>query len=189
MWDTVWQVYMLLLRSWRWQISLDHKVPSLPDTLRVPIWFIAWLQNPLLWSCLVVDVFAPQTKFPWPIWLLYCDQLHFYLSHKRTVFGCFHNVVPQFELVKNEFLNLTTLHFICVVFKLHTGWSNAQCVSTLTTMILPITTGTFHALNCSGHVCLVGYVLWYINDCWLLYAKSCLYIYIEYMWYVNTFSW
>ena len=27
-----------------------------------------------------------------------------------------------------------------------------------------------------------GYVLWHINDCRLLYADSCLYIYIEYLW-------
>ena len=28
---------------------------------------------------------------------------------------------------------------------------------------------------------MVGFILWHINLCWLFNAKSCLYIYIEYM--------
>ena len=37
-------------------------------------------------------------------------------------------------------------------FKSHMKWSNAQCVNTPTTTILPTTAGTFHGLNCFGHV-------------------------------------
>ena len=33
--------------------------------------------------------------------------------------------------------------------------------------------------------CLVGCVLWHINSYWLSKAKSCLYIDIEYSWFVN----
>ena len=42
--------------------------------------------------------------------------------------------------------------FIFAVFKLHTGWSNAQCVSAPTNMILPTTAGTYHGFNCFSDV-------------------------------------
>ena len=32
-----------------------------------------------------------------------------------------------------------------------------------------------------------GLVLWLINNCWLFNAKSCFYMYIKYIWFVNTF--
>ena len=41
---------------------------------------------------------------------------------------------------------------ICAVFKLHTKWCNKQCVSASSTTILEITSGTYHGLNCFGHV-------------------------------------
>ena len=33
------------------------------------------------------------------------------------------------------------------------------------------------------YVHLFGWVLWHINHCWLFNAKSCLYIYIRYIWF------
>ena len=41
---------------------------------------------------------------------------------------------------------------ICVVFKSHMEWSNAQHVSTSTTTMLPTTVGTFNGLNCFGYM-------------------------------------
>ena len=34
---------------------------------------------------------------------------------------------------------------------------------------------------------MLGLVLWHINYYWLFNAKSCFYIYIKYIWFVNTF--
>ena len=42
--------------------------------------------------------------------------------------------------------------FICAAFFSHMKWSNAQHVSTPTTIILPITAGTYHCLNCLSHM-------------------------------------
>ena len=50
--------------------------------------------------------------------------------------------------------SLISLHyiFICVAFKSHMEWNNAQPVSTLTTMIVITTSSTYHGLNCFSHV-------------------------------------
>ena len=45
-----------------------------------------------------------------------------------------------------------TKEFICAAFKSHTEWSNAQHVSTPTTMILPKIAGTSHSLNCFSYM-------------------------------------
>ena len=48
---------------------------------------------------------------------------------------------------------------------------------------------------CVTHMCIsiglcwvgFGLVSWYIIHCWLFKAKSCFYLYIKYIWFVNTF--
>ena len=42
--------------------------------------------------------------------------------------------------------------FICVVFDLHTEWSNANYISASITIILPTKVGTFHGMNCFSHM-------------------------------------
>ena len=51
-------------------------------------------------------------------------------------------------------------------------WSNAQHVSTPTTMILPTTVGTLHSLNCFGHIIYAPQTSMYQNIAKLLTQPS-----------------
>ena len=75
-------------------------------------------------------------------------------NFRRTnVFGCFWNVMTQYEHIKHKIPNQTLLGvFICVALKSHTEWSNAQRVSASVTLTLPIPASTNHVLNCFSHV-------------------------------------
>ena len=42
--------------------------------------------------------------------------------------------------------------FICIAFKSHMEWNNAQHVSAPTTTILPTTVGASYSLNCFGNM-------------------------------------
>ena len=61
---TIWQLWMLLKKLWRWRIELDHEMLSSPDTLQLllaglPLWlgmqpkypqFLAYLTLPNQWN-------------------------------------------------------------------------------------------------------------------------------------------
>ena len=53
---------------------------------------------------------------------------------------------------KSSSINNSLYTFIFATFKSFTAWTNAQCISALTTTILLTTADTFHGLNCFGHV-------------------------------------
>ena len=72
------------------------------------------------------------------IWLLLCNQVRLYLSYNK------------YFLVAYGLLRTRT--FIYAGFTSHRKWSNAQCVSTPTTTIIPATTGTNYCLDFFGHV-------------------------------------
>ena len=61
---------------------------------------------------------------------------------------------------------------ICAAFKSHMEWSNAQHVSTPTTMILTTIMATYHSLNCFGHVVYTLQTSLYQNMAKLLIRSS-----------------
>ena len=79
------------------------------------------------------------------IYLLYCDQQHFHLSHIK----CFWLLPWCYSSVWNQSISTwirLCKTFIYAAFKSHTKWSNAQHVITPTTM------GTYYGLKCFSHV-------------------------------------
>ena len=119
-------------------------------SLDLPLWFRAHPQNICFEAYLTLSDHWSSfnlSKIPWTIWLLYCDQLQVHFSHNKCFYS-FCAIIAQFELVKSISSHYT---FICVAFKSHEEWSNAQRVSTPTTTMLPTTLSNFHYLNCFGH--------------------------------------
>ena len=151
---------MILLWLWGRQISLDCKMLSWPHTLQR---LLARFTS-MVWSKASESIFLILLDFSWSSWFLKPKQN--LLNHLATVLG---STVPspfawQIFLVASmallPSLNLWSISFyirlcsmfLCAAFKSHAKWSNAQCVSTQTTMILPTKVGTFHGLKCFGHV-------------------------------------
>ena len=91
-WGIIQHLWMVLLTHWRWWLTLDCEMLSLPDTLCVLlVWFtfMAGVQPQDLVlglpdladhkdSCNLSKIST--------ISFLYCDQLHLHFSH---IFGCF----------------------------------------------------------------------------------------------------
>ena len=107
-WSTIWQVRMLLPRSWKWQTTLDSKIPSSCDTLWVLLdyriclyglepwipWFKAFLTLP------IVKVLTAWEKF------LETSVTNCAFTFRPTnVFGCFCGV-----RTRKIYSNLTKLH-------------------------------------------------------------------------------
>ena len=133
---------MFLLRLWRWWITLNWEIPSLPDTLHMLLagmplylgthpWNLWSLANLTITNC---QGFCIPIKNFSTLWLLCYDRLFF---HTTYVFICFCGVMVQFEPVKH-----VSESDICVTFKSHIEWKNMQYVNTLITTILPTTAGT-----------------------------------------------
>ena len=93
------------------------------------------------WPCLIVEVLAIWVKFLEP------SNHSFYLTN---IFDCFHSVMAPVQTCK--VCKFLCCSFICAAFKSYTEWSNAQHVSTPSTMILLITVGTLQRLKCFGHL-------------------------------------
>ena len=72
-----------------------------------------------------------------------CDQQCLHLLQNK----CFWLLLQYYGSVQTP---KTCYKFICVAFKSHVEWSNAQ-VSTPTITILPSTAGNFYSLNCFDH--------------------------------------
>ena len=118
---------MLLLKTWRWWIPLECEMSSLSDTLQVITCFYGLEHSPrihgfrLTWPWLIVKVLVTQAKFLEPSGyntVINCA----FTFHATNVFGCFHDIMAKFELVKYKFPNYI---FICTAFKSHT-WSKAM---------------------------------------------------------------
>ena len=155
--DTMSELQMLLPSLWR--NTLNCKIPSLPDTLQV-----------LTWLCLI-KVLATQVKFFEPS--DYCTIINCAFTFCTiNIFGCFCDIVAQFKLVKHKFLNLITLHIYLCSFQITHGWSNTRYVSTPTTTTLTTTAGTFHSLNCFGHIICIPQTSMYQNIAKLLTHPS-----------------
>ena len=126
----------------------------LPDTLWMLLarfdsmtWNTAFGSSFILsWPCLIIKVLATWMKF---LKLSgYCTLVNCVFTICTTnVFGFFHCVIALFELVKHKFSNYIHCTFICVSFKSHTDWCNAQCVSAPTTKILQTTVSTYNCFE------------------------------------------
>ena len=136
-----------LVRSWRWQTTLDCETPSSPDTLRVlhtGFIEIGKVRNHSglvdVWLTWYPPSVTRQICFFWPwarprnlqfcqdswnpswtsttIWL-HGDYLHIYLLQRNWL----HNVITQFKNI--SYWIRQGRMFICVAFRWHMVWSNA----------------------------------------------------------------
>ena len=86
-WGIVRQLQMLLSRSWTEQMTLNSKISSFPDTLRVLLTVFASMTGSmaseytlrLTWLCLIVNILCHTIVISSTIWLLYCD----YFTHSK----------------------------------------------------------------------------------------------------------
>ena len=115
-WGTIRQFGILLPWLCWWLTTLDRETFSSPDSIRVPLALFASMarsrasKSTLLglpdfaWSSRSCN----QNEISWTIWLLNCDQLCLHLSQKKkNVFGCFHGLIVQFELVLDSVAHLS----------------------------------------------------------------------------------
>ena len=124
---------MLLLRLWWWQATLDWKILILTEsTCLIYLYdlehdleihtFLGLLD--LVWSLRFLQPFLEPSG--------YCTVINCPFNfHTTNVFHCFFNVLAQFELVTHKFEIRLHYTFICTAYN-HNG--------------------TFHSLNCFGHV-------------------------------------
>ena len=141
---------MLLLRTWRWQITLDCKMSSLLDTP----WVLLNGFASMAWNKT-----SESTIFGLPDCWRFCNPVQNFLNHLvaalwSTASSPFTQqmfLVASMALWSNSnsesicsWIRLCCM-FICVTFKYT---SNTQHVSTQTTMILTTTAFTSHCLNC-----------------------------------------
>ena len=149
-----------LLRLWKWQTTLNCKMSSSTDILWCyPLNLHYGFEHGLriyafrpIWPCLIIEILATWVKFLEPF--SYCTIINCTFTYcTADVFGCFCDFMAQFKLVKH-ISSPIRLHctFISMAFKSHIEWSNAQYISTLTTIILPSTAGNYHSLNCFTHM-------------------------------------
>ena len=96
----------------------------------------------LTWPYLIVIVLATRAKFFEPSG--YWTEINCTFTFCTTnIFGCFHCIITQFELIKLSFQIRLHSTFILEVFKSHMELNNAQHVSVLTSTILQTTVSTF----------------------------------------------
>ena len=72
--NRIWQLWMLLLKLWRWRTTLNCKIPSSPDTLRMLLVGFAFYASESGFSCL--------SDLAWP---------SIFLQPKRTFFNYLHH--------------------------------------------------------------------------------------------------
>ena len=96
-------------------------------------------------ACSIILVLVIRAKFLEIF--TYCIVINCVFTFRTTnVFSCFFSVLAKFDLVKNKFLNWTTLYVDLCSLQSHSEWGNSKCVSAPTTTILPTTAGTFRHL-------------------------------------------
>ena len=131
-------------RSWRWWTTLDNEIPSSPDTHQICLFgyslgihilgllVLFWASS--FWQT-EQNFFNHMFTFFW----LHCA---FTFHTQMFVVAC--TVLwHHFKLVKHFCKIWPYYTFISVIFKSYTEWSNTQCNSTPTTLILPITVANF----------------------------------------------
>ena len=122
--STIWQLWMVLLRSWRWQTMLDCEI-LMPDNLSVTHWICLYSSEYKLTihglmpisPCLIVEVLTTWGKFIQPSGyntLIYCA----FTLYKTDVFDCFCDIIAQFLLVKHKLLNETMWHINLCSFQI-----------------------------------------------------------------------
>ena len=91
-WETIRQLRIVLPRSWRWQLTLDRKIPSSPDTLRELIatftsmaWSLSSESMQFGWSELVWS-----SRFLEPFG--YSTVIDCAYKFRRNIFGCFKRI-------------------------------------------------------------------------------------------------
>ena len=121
---------------------------NLPDTLFYSLKSGLGIQDfRSTWPYLIADL-ANWAKFLEPSG--YCTVIKCtFIFCTTNVFGCFHSVIPQFELIKHKFLHCM---FISRPSKPHRESSYAQHICTPTTTTQATTESTFYGLNYVGHV-------------------------------------
>ena len=99
-------------RLWRWWTTLDCKLPSSPDTLRVLLtkftsMTLSMASGPSfrpIRPCPIVQVLIILAKFIEPSG--YCSVINCtFTSGAPNLLGCFHSVMFLFELAKHKFPN------------------------------------------------------------------------------------
>ena len=109
-------------------MALESMLSGLPD--------LAWLSRFL----------QPDQKFLQPSG--YCIVINYtFTFYTANVFGYFLSLWPSSNLKNITSKIRLYCIFICVAFKSHTEWSNAQCVSIPITIILPTLAVTFHSFE------------------------------------------
>ena len=100
-----------LLRSWRWQTTLNCEMPSLPDTLWVQLtgfvcmtWCITSESTVLRLPDIGRGSCTP-SKISWAICSHKCNHMPLHLSHNKY-FCCFCCVMAKLEFVKYKVPNL-----------------------------------------------------------------------------------
>ena len=149
------------------KVTTHTGLTNSPDTLQMQLTRFA----SMVWSMAtesIVDLtwllsfLQPEQNFL-TVWILYCDQLHLHLLHKK----CFSLLLWCYGPVWTQSISYQIrLYFIfmSVAFKSHKEWSNAHVIAP-TTMMLPTTAGTYHGLNCWSHViCTPNYQNKYLKN-------------------------
>ena len=121
----------------------------------------------------MIKVLATWTKFFFlTILLLYCNQLRLHHLHK----DCFWLLPRHYDTIwtcKIELPELDYVTFTCTAFKSLAGWSNAQCVSTPTIIILlwvPSMTWKASIVWCTCHK--LAYNTKILQDFWLTLVNT-----------------
>ena len=107
-WRKIWQLRMLLLRSWRWHMECE--MPGSPDTLRV----LLCKFTPVAWSTVSESTVFRLPDFAWLSRFLQPGRnflkllitIQWATTHspfvQQNVFRCFRGVLAQFEIVKHK---------------------------------------------------------------------------------------
>ena len=108
MWGTIQQLWMHLLKHWKWQTTLNCKIPSLPDILQVLLdkfvsvaWRTALKSMVLGLPCLINKVLVTHQKF-----LNHLDIVPWLTAPfaQEMFLVAFFGIMAQFKLVKHKFL-------------------------------------------------------------------------------------
>ena len=90
---------------WRWRTTLNCEMLRLSATHRICCYDLNYALGihsfRPIWPCLIVKLIATWAKFLKPSGcciLLSCT----FTLHTTNVFGCFHSIMAQFELVKHQ---------------------------------------------------------------------------------------
>ena len=106
-WGTIWQLKMLLLRLWRWWMTLVWDILSSLNTF--------WISACMTWNMVLKSTFLGLPDLAWSSRFLQPEQnfLNYMVtilwltltSHNKCFFCCFGSIMAQFKLIKHKFPN------------------------------------------------------------------------------------